>query len=94
MSENTEAGRPIYPVTLDVVEFNGNEYQVIASSQTGKVANDRFVLKDIRTEEILRVKGAVFAPIKLRDPGPGDVYRKDEGVKVTGLIFGGEIEES
>ncbi len=94
MMENRQSHDLSCPVTLDVVEFNGNEYQVIGSSRTGTPKDDMFLLKDIRTGVIVRVRGGIFNPLKIsRDPGPGDVYRRDEDVRVTGSIAGGKIEE-
>lgn len=91
MSEKQAEG-PIYPVTLDVVDYKGEEYQVVASAQTGDPNKDQYVLKNTNTGETIRVTGAVFTPFPTRTPGIGDVYRRDEGVRVTGLIAGGETE--
>ncbi|GEM_PF-5325961 len=94
MSELRGKGEPVYPTTLDVINYGGNEYQVIASAQSGTdFGRDLFVLKDITTGEVIRVKGAVFTPFKVtRNPGIGDVHLRDEGVRITGSIAGGEIE--
>jgi hypothetical protein len=94
MGELRGKGEPVYPTTLDVINYGGNEYQVIASGQSRDSSRDLFVLKDVVTGEVIRVKGAVFTPFKVtRNPGPGDdVHLRDEGVRVTGSIAGGEIE--
>lgn len=83
---------PVYPGTLDVVDYGGSEYQVVASVQTNDPNEVRFLLKNIATGEVIRIKGAIFNPQITRIPGVGDVHRRGEGVRVTGLIEGGEIE--
>lgn len=94
MSEDERDKGPVYPTNLDVVDFNGKEYQVVGTVRTKDPLKDKFVLKDLQSGEILRVlNGATFSFGKMRDPGPGNVYRRDEDVKVTGTIIGGEIEE-
>lgn len=94
MSESGNSGDPVYPTNLDVVDFNGEEYQVIGTVRTKDPLKDKFILKDLQSGEIFRVSnGATFTFGKHRDPGQGDVYRRDEDVKVTGSIMGGEIED-
>ncbi|MBI5356063.1 hypothetical protein HZB78_00425 [Candidatus Collierbacteria bacterium] len=94
MSEIDKESEPVYPTNLDVVDFNGNEHQVIGTVRTKDPLKDKFILKDLQTGEIFRVtNGATFSFGKMRDPGQGNVYRRDEDVKVTGKIISGEIEK-
>lgn len=91
MSETRREG-PIYPGILDVVDYGGEEYQVVSSAQTGDPNKNRYVLKNTNTGAIIRVVGAIFTPFPTRTPDAGDVYRRDEGVRVTGSLEGGETE--
>lgn len=82
-----------YPDTLDVVERDGKEYQIVAMGTGIGVGNDFYLLKDIETEEITKIKGSRFTPFtEMRKPGEGKVRKRDEGVRVTGTLTGGEEE--
>ena len=70
------------PTMLDVVDYRGKEYQVAGGS------DKMFILKDLETEEIFRVKGRFKRASEMRDPAAGYVFRRDEGVKVSGTITG------
>ena len=94
MSENDKGGELQYPTNLDVVDYNDQEFQVVGTFRAKDPLKDKFLLKDLKSGKIFRVvNGATFSFGKMRDPGSGDVYRRDEDVKVTGSIIGGEIEE-
>jgi hypothetical protein len=70
------------PTMLDVIEYKGKEYQVAGGSQK------LFLLNDLETDDTFRVKGKFSRFDETREPGPGNVFRRDEGVRVTGLISG------
>ncbi len=84
--------KPEYPTTLDVVKFKGKEVQVVASAQTGDPKTDIYVVKDTETGETFRITGAKFASSALQEPSPGQIHKKDEGVKITGSLTGGKKE--
>ena len=80
-----------YPTILDVVDWKEKEYQVVGLARMEK--DDIYLLNNLDNgEPLIRVKGANFKPVEKRDPGKGRVYRKEEGVRVTGKLIGGEIE--
>ena len=86
-----------YPIALDVVLFEGRRYQVAEIAQTGRPDDDIYVINDIEDpdKESFRVRGATFNRLPVtEDPGEGAVYRREEGVRLTGELIGGEIEDS
>lgn len=82
-----------YPTTLDVIVKGGREYQVVAMVQTGDHEGDVYVLKDPKSGETHRVKGAKFNPTDTSKPGKGDIHRREEGVRVTGTFDGGSNQD-
>ncbi len=83
---------PQYPSVLDVVSWNGEEYQIAGMVQKKK--GGMFILKDLKTNETFRIKGAKFIPGITEEPKDiENVYRADEGVRVTGALKGGKKTE-
>jgi len=80
-----------YPGTLDVVEYEGEQMQVVARSE-GIKRGDAYVLQDSRTGETFRVTGARFKPKVTETPKSGRTAKLDEGVRVTGKLKGGKRE--
>jgi len=86
--------RPNYPGTLDVVEVGGKEFQVVGVNQTGNIKTDMYLLRDPRNSEVLiTIEGAKFKAFdRTKEPESKNIYRQDEGVKVTGILVGGKKE--
>ena len=84
-----------YPGTLDGVEFNGRQYQVGASRQTGKVETSAASLVDVISCVRGWLVGAIFERFSpSQDPINGTCWTHlDEGVRVTGRFVGGQWED-
>lgn len=83
-----------YPVMLDVVIWKKDPYQVVGSAQTNSQKTDFFILQDTTPDsKPFRVKGAKFVSTITKDPPAGYVYKRDEGVRITGKLVGGRRQE-
>ena len=82
-----------YPSILDCVDWKRKEYQVVGVSSTNNIKKDLFLLNSTSQEnpKTYRIKGAKFIRYSIiREPVGTFVYRKDEGVMVTGELGGGK----
>lgn len=84
---------PDYPTTLDVVTINGQEVQIVAQAHDPQdPGEDIYLVKDTETGQFSRIVGASFERTSTAEPGEGEVYLREEGVRVTGALKGGEKE--
>lgn len=82
-----------YPTNLDVVVWQENHYQVAATVRTNLQETDMFLLNELKENApTFRLIGAKFERYSFSKDLPKDGYirRKDEGVRVTGELIGGE----
>ncbi len=88
--------KPEYPGTLDVVDWNvnGREYQINFSTQSGDPVTDFFGVTDTSTGKFSgRINRATFRPyFPTLNPTGQFVAKRDEGVRKTGQLRGGEME--
>jgi hypothetical protein len=88
--------KPQYPTNFDVVNFKGKEVQIVVRAQTKDpktdIYTDIYVVKNTETGETFRVTGAKFVPSSTQEPIPGQIYKGDEDVRVTGSLTGGKKE--
>lgn len=83
------------PDTLDVVEYNGKRYQVISTGKDEQGVDLTVLVQlDKSRTKTIRVRGAKFERLKeTLDPGSGRVHARDEGVRFTGKLEGGSIDD-
>ena len=93
MESQEKSSRLDYPTTLDVVTWKDIHYQVVASGRYNDPQKDFYSLNPLEENpQTIRVgEGARFVRTPISDPPEGFVYRRDEGVKVTGRLEGGKI---
>ena len=95
MSENLNkkegSDSPDYPTVLDVVIWKDTHYQVVGIAQTKSYKNDLFTVQGLEDKDTpFRIKGARFHRTISQDPPEGRVYKREEGVRVTGELLGGK----
>lgn len=82
-----------YPTMLDVVTWEDKYYQVAGGGRFNDPKRDFYSLNPLeKNPKTIRVgEGAKFIRTPAVDPPEGFVFRREEGVKVTGRLEGGKI---
>jgi hypothetical protein len=93
--QHKEGDWPDYPIALDVVIWKDNSYQLAVVAQTKSYRDAIYTVTELESNgQQFRIKGAQFHRTVSQDPPAGNVYRRREGVRVTGELIGGKRQRS